>query len=80
MAEFSTEPQETKSPKRVAERACSDASEDCYYSKSKKMKIMEELEQSLPSTLSKNQKKKQLRLLYREKMKPEWKWVESGCL
>lgn len=40
----------------------------------KKRKIMKEIELSLPLELSKTQRKKQLKLQYKERMKKEWKY------
>ena len=39
----------------------------------KRRKKMEEIEQSLPKDLSKNQRKKEIKRIYRELMKPQWK-------
>ena len=39
----------------------------------KRCKVMKELEASLPPGLSKNQRKKQLRLMYRDVMKDSWR-------
>ena len=41
----------------------------------KKRKIMKEIDLSLPLELSKTQRKKQLKLQYKERMKKEWKYV-----
>ena len=41
-------------------------------------KVMEELEASLPPGLSKNQRKKQLRLMYRNAMKDSWRYVDRA--
>ena len=40
----------------------------------KKRKIMKEIELSLPLELSKTQRKKQLKLQYKDRMKKEWKY------
>lgn len=44
----------------------------------KRKKLMEEIEPLIPEGLSKNQRKKTIRQMMKEKMKPEWKYVCIG--